>query len=571
MRISDRLNRTAFYQIILLMIFFFALFLRVFRLTEVPDALHIDEIALGYNAWCIAHHGVDRYLNIMPVYFQNFDGGQSPLYTYCVALLLAAFGKGGIPVLLVRIPGVISSMAAVIFGTGSVAQIFRSRKLTLISAVLLAVCPYFLMHGRFALDCNLMLGCSTFALYQLIRYLQSGKLSRLIVCGISFGFVLYSYALSYSVIALFLCLSALYLLYTKKLTIPRIAIWAAAVCITALPVLLFIASLLLDLPPMRFLGFTVAPVASQRTDDFQTADFLTNVWLNLKLSLTFGHLPMDAVDKYYTMYPVSIPFIVLGFFISVRQFIVSVIKKTFHYSAVYLLFYLCGMITAGLVGGYRIYRINYLFISYLYFLILGIRAVYSLLSSYRRAFAGLVFSCYLLWGLAFIRYYYTMYTVLDFTPHTDTLYYTSAEDAVSFAESELQAQEIYCDFGGRGVLHHFSSPVSPYQWAEIGSPDDESWQNQYYTVDSSTPVSPGNAYIIRKENSDFLNRLYQSGLTYDIREYENYCVFYFPENAANGFRPQPAGIPQGFASPDFESRARESEPQRLPEGKTPPM
>ena len=73
------------YQITLLFLFCVTVFLRFYKLTVLPDVLHIDEAALGYNSWCLANYGTDRYLNVLPFYPQNFYGGQSPLYTYPVS------------------------------------------------------------------------------------------------------------------------------------------------------------------------------------------------------------------------------------------------------------------------------------------------------------------------------------------------------------------------------------------------------------------------------------------------------------------------------------------------------
>ena len=72
------------YQITLLFLFCVTVFLRFYKLTVLPDVLHIDEAALGYNSWCLANYGTDRYLNVLPFYPQNFYGGQSPLYTCCL-------------------------------------------------------------------------------------------------------------------------------------------------------------------------------------------------------------------------------------------------------------------------------------------------------------------------------------------------------------------------------------------------------------------------------------------------------------------------------------------------------
>ena len=84
------------YSAAILLLFLIAVFLRVYRLESLPDVLHIDEAGLGYNAWCLAHYGTDRYLNVRPFYPQNFYGGQSPLYTYLLALLIRTVGQGNL-------------------------------------------------------------------------------------------------------------------------------------------------------------------------------------------------------------------------------------------------------------------------------------------------------------------------------------------------------------------------------------------------------------------------------------------------------------------------------------------
>lgn len=43
------------YFLCLLLIFAAALFLRAWRIAEVPDIVHIDEAGLGRNAWCLAN------------------------------------------------------------------------------------------------------------------------------------------------------------------------------------------------------------------------------------------------------------------------------------------------------------------------------------------------------------------------------------------------------------------------------------------------------------------------------------------------------------------------------------
>ena len=63
-------------------------FTHLYRITSVPFGLNIDEAGSCYDAWSLAHFGVDRYLNSFPVYFSNFGSGQSALFVY---LLMSCF------------------------------------------------------------------------------------------------------------------------------------------------------------------------------------------------------------------------------------------------------------------------------------------------------------------------------------------------------------------------------------------------------------------------------------------------------------------------------------------------
>lgn len=112
-------------------LFVAAFLLRVYRIGELPDILQIDEAGIGYNAWNLANYGVDRYLNEMPIYPQNYNGGQSPLYTYCLVLLLKLFPAAHLTPGLVRLPALFSSMLVVICGAKLLRMLFDDGRIVL--------------------------------------------------------------------------------------------------------------------------------------------------------------------------------------------------------------------------------------------------------------------------------------------------------------------------------------------------------------------------------------------------------------------------------------------------------
>ena len=334
---------------------------------------------------------------------------------------------------------------------------------------------------------------------------------------------MYSYALSYFMVPIFLVLITLYLLYTRKITFPRAILFAITVCITAIPVILFACSLLFQWEPIHFLGFVISPIASDRMKDVASSSFWENVTDIIKITLTHSFYPQDAVDKFYTLYPVSIPFIVLGMVYSVYRVVISVVKKTFHPASLYLFFYISGLITIGLTGTQYVYRANSFFICYLYFWISGIALVYNFLSVYRKPFATVLACSYLLWTASFMNYYFRIYTLADQYPNS--LYNVPINEAVDYVETHAKFTTLYLDCTGMSEFYYFYYPADPATRDDDhyikGSHSYEFWI--YY----KTPVDSSNAYLVRKENREFLEKLSFSGISFQTVEYPHYYLFYF--------------------------------------------
>lgn len=476
------------YSAAILLLFLIAVFLRVYRLESLPDVLHIDEAGLGYNAWCLAHYGTDRYLNVRPFYPQNFYGGQSPLYTYLLALLIRTVGQGNLSLTLLKIPAVLASLLLFFVGTKSIRLVFDDQKWSIAAAFLLAVCPYYIMSARFALDCNLMLCCSAVALLFLIRFTQTKTLRNLILSGVFFGITMYSYALSYFLIPIFLICISLYLLYTKEISFRRVLLWAACVCITALPVILFVCSLLFHWETIHFLGLTISPIASERMSDVGVTSFWENIKDIIKITLTCGSYRLDAVPKFYTLYPLSIPFIVLGFIGAVYSFLVSLYKRTFQADSIYLLFFLSGLITIGLSGSGYVYRANSFFICYLFFLIKGLFLCCRFLSSYHTGFMLLLSAGYLLWCISFCSFYFRVYTMTDVCPNY--LYSISFRECVDDVNLNLDYADLYVDLVNMKEFFFFYYPASPYD-----TQDEETFTDGIHTYHFS-PTIPRRSVLL---------------------------------------------------------------------------
>lgn len=406
------------YQITLLFLFCVTVFLRFYKLTVLPDVLHIDEAALGYNSWCLANYGTDRYLNVLPFYPQNFYGGQSPLYTYLVVLLIKFFGKGNLSVFLVRFPAAFASILLWITGTRSMSLIFDNKNL-------------------------------------------------------------------------------------------------------------FAYTLLFHAEPIHFLGFTISPISGNRMDEISFSSLGANLWNNLKITLTYSIYPMDSVDKFYTLYPVSIPFILLGMLCSVYDFGNSFRTRCFHSGTVYLFYFISCSFVVALTPTDHLYRANSIYICYLFFFLRGIRAFCDFLTVYRKAFLSILAYGYVLWIASFMRYYYTIYSVLDLHTYANSFYFADISDIVTYIDENLGDKEIYADCVDVEEFLYFYYPISPYERVPLSAREEDDEIPKHYILNASTPLSPSAAYIVRKENQEFISYLNDSGLSCHTVEFSPYYLFYF--------------------------------------------
>ncbi len=505
-----------------------AFLLRVYRIGSLPDVLQIDEAGIGCNAWNLANYGVDRYLNRFPIYPQNYNGGQSPLYTYCLVLLLKLFPAARLTPGLVRLPALFSSMLVVICGAKLLCMLFGRGRTMLAGTAFLTFCPYFIMSGRFALDCNLMLGCGMLAITLLIRYIQKPTWPALLLCGLGFALTLYSYALSYLILPVFLASLALYMIYTKKISVGRTFVWACEIAVLSAPLILFVVCLLAGLPGFRFLGINILPIAAERMDDLGQTSFWPNVFDCIRITLTNGTYMLDAVDKYYTMYVLSIPFIAIGFVWASADFLRSLKSRHFTCSAVFVLYALAIVVVIGLAGSGYVYRANAIFVCYLYFCLVGIRETLGFLNRYRRMFAAAVCLGYAFWTVVFLRYYFTIYSVADTYTYPNSLYFCPEQEALAETVTFSEEQNVYID-SFFDEYYYFYYPVSPWYKEEVqnaGKPEGE--RKFCMNVDYNTPVEADSVYMVRKENREFIGKLQSTGLPYETEEFVYYYVFTVP-------------------------------------------
>ena len=139
--------------ILLILIFLLAMFVRIFQFGQNPASLYWDEASLGYNGYLIATSLHDEHGEYLPLSrFIAFGDYKPPGYIYATVPPIILFGLNEVAV---RMPSLLAGLVMVIITYFLVCELFKSRKLALLSAYLLAVSPWAIHFSRAAFEANL--------------------------------------------------------------------------------------------------------------------------------------------------------------------------------------------------------------------------------------------------------------------------------------------------------------------------------------------------------------------------------------------------------------------------------
>ena len=390
-----------FYKLTVLL-FLITAFTSVFRLGEIPYGLNVDEAGMAYDAISLVNYGVDRYLKPYPVYFINFGGGQNAMYTYLSALLINFFGYSPA---IIRIPAValrLCSFIAIYFILKSdwKEHACQHYDRTLIFLFLFSVCPYFIMQSRWGLESNLLVGFFTISICLLVYAIRNNDAKLFFVSGISFGLTLYTYALSYIIIPLFLFWLLIYLISLKKVKLLQVFILSVPIVILAVPLLLMILVNKGYVPEFQGI-FTIPQLHFYRGDEVSFTNVIDNLYIFIAI-LSFDNvrifgdqLYFNAAPYFGTVYYFSIPFFVIGIISSFKKFMQSVKKRLFDLNIVFVLWFWSVIICQLLILYPNINKSNAVFVPVFYFITEGIIRVFSSCKN-AKAVVLVIIVCYLL-------------------------------------------------------------------------------------------------------------------------------------------------------------------------------
>ena len=516
---------------------FLIVFLRIFHIATTPLTMHIDEAALGLNAWSIANFGTDRYGNPMPVCPSNFYGEQSAFYTYFSALLIKFFGLN---LYTLRLPAAFMGIVTVIFGALLIRERWGTRGFYA-GLALLGFSPYFIMSSRFALDCNAMLGVLTVAVYCLIRVVKKAEsepdrklYGRFALTGILFGLTLYTYIIAAIVAAVFCSLFGLYYLFYKKdgrlLRLKQLFFLTLPLCIMAVPLILVVCVNYFDLEPIVTPLFSVPKMFVNRTEEVTLSSFSLPGKLRGLLHTLTSDGKYGSSDQYWTMYPWSVPFIFIGGIYSFYEAVNAFRRRTIV-PALYILLILFAEVLLFLLCGQYIYHINGIFTALAYLCVSGILCALDFFRRTREsarksqwpgmALAGVLVCLYGISFAGFAKDYFGGDTTVAFQV------FGGADDALALLPEDKKDRDIYI-MDEVGEFYFLTNPLPPSEFSALC--DELGYITDYENIHFRHPGTyrADDVYISNRSSGLYqvLSDASITGIEFNRLETEHYCVFY---------------------------------------------
>lgn len=225
----------------LVLVVLLALFLRFYRLSDVPVGFHGDEASIGYNAYSLLKTARDQNGNFLPIAIDQFGDFRPAGYHYLTIPSVALFG---LTEFATRLPSALIGSFSVIPFFFLILQIFRKKNLALLSSFILAISPWHIALSRATSESIVALFLVLWGVYYLLRYHTHPTTGFIWRAGISLllSFFFYHSARLF-VPLLVLCFVLLVLRKEKKdLRIRNTLFWFGGAVIISSAIIFFVSS-----------------------------------------------------------------------------------------------------------------------------------------------------------------------------------------------------------------------------------------------------------------------------------------------------------------------------------------
>ena len=349
------------YYLFLFLAIILAIFVRIAKFGSVPFGVNQDEAMAAVDAKALAMYGTDRNGMIYPVHFEAWGFGQmSVLMSYMMIPFIKLLGFSTVTV---RLPSLIISFIALICLYFLCRDVFN-RDLALVVLFFAAINPWHIIQSRWALDCNIFPHILIIAIYFLNHGLKrNGKRIFIYLSMIFFALSMYCYGISIYTTTLFLLISCIYLINSKRIKITEAIACALIYLAIAWPFIAVMVINTFSLPSIETKWFTIPYFASTiRSSDilFFSDNFFEQLLSNITSLLTVLFQAGDdylanVVPGFSTMYVFTLPFAIVGFIWLLRT------RKGHVGSTLILFLFAVGIFDGLITNNVNVNRINLIF------------------------------------------------------------------------------------------------------------------------------------------------------------------------------------------------------------------
>lgn len=435
------------YKIVFTLILGLAIFLNLYKIGEVPNYVNVDEAGMTYDAYCIANYGVDRFENKYPVYFINYGDGQNALYTYLTALLIKIAGKYNI--IIIRIPSLIISTIEIIVAYLLVEE-FKSKKHALFYMLLVTISPWHIMKSRWGLESYLLSPMFLFAIFSLVKAFKAEKkrMLKFFISGSLFGLTLYTYAISYIVIPLFLISMLIYLIKNKSINFEEIIVFAIPLSIFAFPLILMLLVQKGYINEIKSF-ITIPKLFRYRESELNIINISENI-KTLKRGLWCDDRTYNSIPGYGVLYYLGTITMTVGIIITTIKILKRKEKLNLEIIMIFAFF---ANFVLGFLTDINANKINGIYISATYFEIITFREIYK---NKKIIFITFVMLYFIQFGM-FIRKYFKEYKskYIEFCDNgaIELMHYLNR-----FEGKELYVENI------KYTYNIYANPISPMEF-----------------------------------------------------------------------------------------------------------
>lgn len=439
----------------LVLILLVAAIIRFGLLGKYPVSLNVDEIAIGYDAFSILNTGRDIHKNFLPLVFESLGDYKPGLYIYSVCLSEMIFGLNEFAV---RFPAALAGLLTVLFLYFTVMEITGNKRLSLISAWVLALSPWHLRLSRGAFEATLALCLLLVGVYLTLVAIR--KLKKMNWGIVFLALSMHAYH-SEKIIAPLLLLSVMYLFRSKLRGGKILRWWIITLAITLIPFAFTLGNNGQSRLQTKFVfnDPEIGIFLSRETGFFGLDKLIVSTNLVFKRYiefLDFGYTLNKGLDFTSSssfdigwIYWLEFPFLVYGVFFLIKN--KGSVFKEKQYLYCFILWILFSPLPASItMDDYHIYRLMTLTIPFSFVIALGINKFFE--DGVKRGLGKLFLVSLLLMYSANLLYFTNYYLVHNPLEKSDWQFDPSKEVAITVLENINKYDKIVVDpnFGKNG-------------------------------------------------------------------------------------------------------------------------